>query len=113
MGKEQEKRLELKYYNEKYEHIYERYFKMVEVLYGVTKEELCCRRKNTTTIRFARIIYNYHCREKCVPFLSINASLGRTSNSSMYNCKAYKDLYGIDDYFTHLADMAINWDKNN
>lgn len=113
MGKKAEIAMELKYYYTKYEPVYNRYFKMVEELFEVSKDDLCSKRRDTTTIRFARMIYTYHCRERLVPFLTINASLGRTSNASIYNYQKYKDLYGIDEYFTHLADMAISWDKNH
>lgn len=113
MGKKAEIEIEMKYFDAKYEPTYNRYFKMIEELFGVSKEDLCGKRRDTTTIRFARMIYTYHCRERAIPFLTISASLNRVSNVSIHNHKQYKNLYGIDEYFTHLADMAINWDKNH
>lgn len=115
MGKVKDKTYE-DYSVEKYKHIIDRYQRMVKELYGVSKGQLCRKERGdgTLTLRYARVIYSYMCFRKGANSLAVAISLNRkTRSSSLNNLYSYRKYYNSDDYFTHLADMAINWDKNN
>jgi hypothetical protein len=116
MGKKVKDYIYEEYILKQFQGIDKKYKGMVKDIFDVSEDKLCSTKRGdgTKTLRYVRIIFTKLCYDSGVPIVFIAKILNRCGTNTIYNnIKRYREYYKADEYFTHLADLAIIWDRNH